>query len=86
MFFRGSRYEAVPEAERREADGRVVRYKRRRVIPSTPAPLGTAVRTGDRPDLVAYRVDLLQMRLELGPRLVQRLQRNAREFELPGGL
>ena len=55
MFFRGSRYEPVPDAELETPDGRVVRYKRRRVIPQTPAPLGTIVRPGDRPDLVAYR-------------------------------
>lgn len=55
MFFRGSRYETVPEAELTAPDGRVLRYKRRRVIPVTPAPLGTEVRAGDRPDLVAYR-------------------------------
>lgn len=55
MFFRGSRYDGVPEAELLAADGRVLRYKRRRVIPETPAPLGTVVRSGDRPDLVAYR-------------------------------
>jgi hypothetical protein len=55
MFFRGSRYETVPEADRQMPDGRVVRYKRRRIIPETPAPLGTVVRGGDRPDLVAYR-------------------------------
>lgn len=55
MFFRGSRYETVPDAEWQAADGRVLRYKRRRVIPETPAPLGIVVRPGDRPDLVAYR-------------------------------
>lgn len=55
MFFRGSRYDPVPEAEHVTPDGRVLRYKRRRVIPVTPAPLGTLVRPGDRPDLVAFR-------------------------------
>lgn len=55
MFFRGSRYEPVPDAEHVAADGRLLRYKRRRVIPPTRAPLGTVVRPGDRPDLVAYR-------------------------------
>lgn len=55
MFFRGSRYEAVPDAEWATADGRILRYKRRRVIPDTAAPLGTVVRPDDRPDLVAYR-------------------------------
>lgn len=56
MFFRGSRYESVPDAERTLPDGRVLRYKRRRIIPVTPAPLGTEARPGDRPDLVAFRV------------------------------
>lgn len=55
MFFRGSRYEGVPNAEQTAGDGRVLRYKRRRVIPPTAAPLGTEVRVGDRPDLVAFR-------------------------------
>ena len=55
MFFRGSRYEPVPQAEHVAADGRLLRYKRRRVIPPTPAPFGTVVRPGDRPDLLAYR-------------------------------
>ena len=49
MFFRGSRYESIPEAEWETPDGRVLRYKRRRVIPETPAPLGTETRPGDRP-------------------------------------
>ncbi len=56
MFFRGSRYEGIPEAEWATPDGRVIRYKRRRIIPETPAPLGTETRPGDRPDLVAFRV------------------------------
>jgi hypothetical protein len=55
MFFRGSRYESVPNAEKTANDGRVLRYKRRRIIPSIAAPLGTEVRIGDRPDLVAFR-------------------------------
>ncbi|MGB3243256.1 MAG: hypothetical protein WBB25_01875 [Sulfitobacter sp.] len=55
MFFRGSRYENVPEAEWTLPDGRIIRYKRRRIIPQTAAPLGTQTRTGDRPDLVAFR-------------------------------
>ena len=55
MFFRGSRYEPIPEAEWQAADGRVLRYKRRRVVPEVTAPLGIVVRPGDRPDLLAYR-------------------------------
>jgi len=56
MFFRGSRYDSVPDAEWQAADGRVLRYKRRRLIPETNPPLGTIIRAGDRPDLVAFRV------------------------------
>ncbi len=56
MFFQGSRYLSVPDAEWTAPDGRVLRYKRRRVIPEIPAPLGTQVRSGDRPDLLAFRV------------------------------
>ncbi|MFV2054101.1 hypothetical protein [Aliiroseovarius sp. YM-037] len=56
MFFRGSRYESVPDAEWQAADGRVLRYKRRRLIPETNPPLSTVTRVGDRPDLVAFRV------------------------------
>lgn len=67
MFFRGSRYEGVPEAELVTADargeGRTIRYKRIRFIPDTG---GTGAGTGagtvpyrvqpdDRPDLVAYK-------------------------------
>ena len=33
MFFRGSRYETVADAELTTAGGRVVRYKRIRFIP-----------------------------------------------------
>jgi hypothetical protein len=55
MFFRGSRYEAVPDAEIATADGRLVRYKRRRVIPEMRTSLATTVRNGDRLDLLCYR-------------------------------
>lgn len=55
MFFRGSRYEPIPEAQWRAPDGRLLRYKRRRVIRDVKAPLATVVRSGDRPDLIAHR-------------------------------
>jgi hypothetical protein len=55
MFFRGSRYEPVPDAELTASDGRIVRYKRRRVIPEVRTSLATTVRNGDRPDLLSYR-------------------------------
>lgn len=55
MFFRGSRYEHVADAEIETADGRVIRYKRVRFVPATEAGLSYLVREGDRPDLAAYR-------------------------------
>jgi len=54
MFFRGSRYEHVPEAEI-AADGRTIRYKRIRFIPEESGRLTYPVDAGDRPDLAAYR-------------------------------
>ncbi len=54
MFFRGSRYEHVPDAEITGRDGRRIRYKRMRFIPEARGSLATIVREGDRPDLVAY--------------------------------
>ena len=63
MFFRGSRYEGVPEAELPTGDaggeGRTIRYKRIRFIPDTGGTTaGTVpyrVQPDDRPDLVAYK-------------------------------
>ncbi|WP_018185017.1 hypothetical protein [Kaistia granuli] len=55
MFFRGSRYEAIADAETTDRNGRCVRYKRMRFIPSTPGAFGYQVREEERPDLVAYR-------------------------------
>jgi len=56
MFFRGSRYEHVPEAEIAGRDGRTIRYKRMRFIPAAEGAFGEMVRQDDRPDLLAYRV------------------------------
>ncbi len=54
MFFRGSRYEYVAEAEL-ATDTRTIHYKRMRFIPETNVGRTTyAVRQGDRPDLAAY--------------------------------
>jgi hypothetical protein len=55
MFFRGSRYEHVPEAEIAVPNGRTIRYKRIRFIPEEGARLTYRVEEGDRPDLAAYR-------------------------------
>jgi hypothetical protein len=54
MFFRGSRYERVDEAELTAADGRIIRYKRMRFIPENAGTASYIVRQGDRPDLAAY--------------------------------
>jgi hypothetical protein len=56
MFTRGSRYEPIKDAELVDKDGRTIRYKRMRFIPTTPGPLAAVVREGDRPDLISYRV------------------------------
>jgi hypothetical protein len=56
MFFRGSRYERVPESEIDGRAGRVIRYKRLRLIPAVEGTLTDTVREGERPDLLAYRV------------------------------
>jgi hypothetical protein len=55
MFFRGSRYESVPNTELTTRDGRVIRYKRIRFIPDARGVLGHLVAQGDRLDLIAYR-------------------------------
>lgn len=55
MFFRGSRYEQVPDAEFVDGRGRTIRYKRQRFVPELdPGRRTVAVREGDRPDLAAY--------------------------------
>ena len=56
MFFRGSRYENVAEAELISTDGRSIRYKRMRFIPEISGSGVYKVRQGDRPDLAAYIV------------------------------
>jgi len=58
MFFRGSRYENVPEATWADATGRPIRYKLIRFIPETPAQLAHVVVQGERVDhlaTLAYR-------------------------------
>lgn len=54
-FFKGSRYEHVGELELTDASGRVVRCKRTRFIPPTPARLAHLVADHDRIDLLAFR-------------------------------
>jgi hypothetical protein len=54
MFFKGSRYEKVPETQFTEPGGRIIRYKRIRFIPFTPASLGHTVLQGQRLDHIAF--------------------------------
>lgn len=54
MFFKGSRYEKVKDAEITDARGRTVKYKRIRFIPETPAVKQQIVAQGDRLDLIAH--------------------------------
>lgn len=56
MFFHGSRYEHVSNAELVDRAGRTLRYKRMRFIPVVEGATSETVRQGDRPDLLAYRV------------------------------
>ena len=58
MFFRGSRYESIPDTSLVTKDGRTISYKRMRFVPqpSSPPRLFTKAEQGDRPDLVAFRV------------------------------
>jgi len=55
MFFRGSRYENIPDTELVDRHGRAIRYKRMRFIPDVPGRLTYKVVEGDRPDLAAYK-------------------------------
>lgn len=56
MFTRGSRYEPIGESEWVTPDGRTIRYKRIRFLPSPQGNGRYTVQQGDRPDLAAYRV------------------------------
>jgi hypothetical protein len=55
MFFKGSRYERVADAEVQDERGRVVRYKQVRFIPETEARMGHILNQGERLDLIAHR-------------------------------
>jgi hypothetical protein len=55
MFFKGSRYERVADAEVQDGRGRVVRYKKARSILETPAQMGHVLNQGERLDLIAHR-------------------------------
>jgi hypothetical protein len=55
MFFRGSRYEIVPEGVYSDAKGRQIPYKLLRIISSAPAIQTHAVQPLDRLDMIAFR-------------------------------
>lgn len=55
MFFRGSRYEPIPDAEVTTVEGRTIRYKRTRFIPETRGTFGHRVIDGERLDLISYQ-------------------------------
>jgi len=55
MFFKGSRYEKVGDAQYTAPDGRVIRCKKIRFILDTPAIFNHLVTQGERPDLLAFR-------------------------------
>jgi hypothetical protein len=55
MFFKGSRYTTVAEAEIPGSTGRTIRYKKIRCIPETPVQTGHVVQQGERLDHIAYR-------------------------------
>jgi nucleoid-associated protein YgaU len=56
MFFRGSRYENVPDAVWTDPAGLEIPYKRLRLLPSPAAIQAYRVQTGDRLDLIAFGV------------------------------
>jgi nucleoid-associated protein YgaU len=56
MFFRGSRYENVPEAIWTDPSGLQIPYKRLRLIPNPAAIQAYRVQAGDRLDLIAFGI------------------------------
>ena len=54
MFFQGSRYEDVPDHVLTTPAQGLVRYKRVRFIPPTPASLAHVVTQGERLDHLAF--------------------------------
>jgi len=55
MFFRGSRYQTVPEGEYGAPDGRAIRHKRMRFTPPVSGAAAYTTRQNDRLDLLAYQ-------------------------------
>jgi hypothetical protein len=56
MFFKGSRYENVEADSITNAQGQVIRFKKVRFIPDTPAQAAVVVNQGERLDHIAQRV------------------------------
>ena len=54
MFFKGSRYQNVGEAQLTDNRGRVIRYKKTRFIAESKADFIHTVRQGERLDHVAH--------------------------------
>ncbi len=55
MFFRGSRYESVPEGVFTDARGRQIPYKLLRVVAAAPSLQTHAVQALDRLDVIAFK-------------------------------
>ena len=55
MFFKGSRYEKVPERTITDASGRTIRYKTTRFTPDTDAFAGHRVLNHERLDHIAWQ-------------------------------
>lgn len=55
MFFKGSRYETVEDAQYTDRQGRTFIYKRVRWIPDTPAQVSHTTRLGERLDHIAHQ-------------------------------
>lgn len=55
MFFKGSRYEKVKDAELTDASGKAIKYKRIRFIPETSTIQQHTVVQGDRLDVIAQK-------------------------------
>jgi len=55
MFFKGSRYERVPEAKLTDANDREIRYKTTRFIVDPLALVGHRVQDGERLDNIAWQ-------------------------------
>ena len=55
MFFKGSRYERIAEADWTDRSGRTLRYKRTRFLVTPPGLRRHVVLDTDRTDLIAQR-------------------------------